>query len=63
MHLVFTGVTRNSKKILKDVSGNLEKIPQLLEVLEKSYDLLGAKKYDDFLQLINVGSGKEERNE
>ena len=61
MHLVFTGVTRNSKKILKDVSGNLEKIPQLLEVLEKSYDLLGAKKYDDFLQLINVGSGKRRK--
>jgi D-glycero-alpha-D-manno-heptose-7-phosphate kinase len=59
MHLVFTGVTRNSKKILKDVSGNLEKIPQLLEVLEKSYDLLGAKKYDEFLKLINVGWEKK----
>ena len=33
MHLVFTGVTRNSKKILKELSCNIEKINPLLDNL------------------------------
>lgn len=53
MHLVFTGVTRNSKKILKDVSGNLDKIPPLLDTLEVAYDSLLQKNYDDFLHHLN----------
>ncbi len=54
MYLVFTGVTRNSKKILKDVSGNLDKIPPLLDTLEVAYDSLLQKNYDDFLYHLNI---------
>ena len=53
MHLVFTGVTRNSKNILKDVSKNLDKIPPLLDTLETAYDCLYQKNYDEFLYHLN----------
>jgi D-glycero-alpha-D-manno-heptose-7-phosphate kinase len=52
-HLVFTGVTRNSKNVLKDVSNNLDKIPPLLDTLEVAYDSLLQKNYDDFLYHLN----------
>ena len=38
MHLVFTGVTRNSKKILKELSCNIEKIKPLLDNLNSAYE-------------------------
>ena len=53
MHLVFTGVTRNSKGILKEVSDNLDKIPPLLDTLESAYDCLSEKRYDEFLYYLN----------
>lgn len=52
-HLVFTGVTRNSKNVLKDVSDNLDKIPPLLDTLEQAYDSLLQKNYDEFLHHLN----------
>lgn len=53
-HLVFTGVTRNSKNILKDVSENIEKITPLLDTLEVAYDCLLQKNYDEFLFHLNT---------
>jgi D-glycero-alpha-D-manno-heptose-7-phosphate kinase len=52
-HLVFTGVTRNSKNILKDVSNNIDKISPLLDTLEIAYDALLQKNYDEFLYHLN----------
>jgi D-glycero-alpha-D-manno-heptose-7-phosphate kinase len=52
-HLIFTGVTRNSKKVLKDISCNLDKISPLLDTLEKAYDALLQKEYEEFLIYLN----------
>jgi D-glycero-alpha-D-manno-heptose-7-phosphate kinase len=52
-HLVFTGVTRNSKNILKDISENIDKITPLLDTLEVAYDCLLQKNYDEFLYHLN----------
>jgi D-glycero-alpha-D-manno-heptose-7-phosphate kinase len=52
-HLVFTGVTRNSKNVLKDVTDNIDKITPLLDTLEVAYDCLLQKNYDEFLFYLN----------
>ena len=52
-HLVFTGVTRNSKNVLKDVTDNIDKATPLLETLEVAYDSLLQKNYDEFLFYLN----------
>lgn len=52
-HLVFTGVTRNSKNVLKDVTDNIDKISPLLDTLEVAYDCLLQKNYDEFLHYLN----------
>lgn len=54
-HLIFTGVTRNSKPILKDVTGNLDKVKPLLDTLELAHQALRVKEYDLFLDFINQG--------
>ena len=51
-HLVFTGVTRNSKKILKDITENLDKIKPLLKTADTAYDVLQSNDYEKFLYLI-----------
>ncbi len=53
-HLVFTGITRNSKTVLKDVSLNIEKSKPLLETVENAYNELKIGNYDKFLDLINL---------
>ena len=52
-HLVFTGVTRNSKNVLKDVTANIEKSKPLLETVERAHDAFYSKNYDEFLNLMN----------
>ncbi|WP_320675012.1 hypothetical protein [Prochlorococcus sp. MIT 1341] len=52
-HLVFTGITRNSLDVLKDVTNNIEKAKPILDTLYLAYDHLLLQNYDDFLQLIN----------
>lgn len=52
-HLVFTGVTRNSKNILKDVTNNIVKAKPLLETLDKSYSVINENHYDKFLTYLN----------
>jgi D-glycero-alpha-D-manno-heptose-7-phosphate kinase len=52
MHLVFTGVTRNSKGVLKSVTDNLRKIRPLLKTVDQAYDALLDDEYDKFLHLL-----------
>jgi len=52
-HLVFTGVTRNSKKILKSVTGNLDKIKPLLKIVDHAYDYFKKKDYKHILKELN----------
>ena len=51
-HLVFSGVTRNSKGILKKVSKNLDKVKPLLKTCDKAYDTLMEENLDKFLFLL-----------
>ena len=51
-HLVFSGVTRNSKGILKKVSKNLERVKPLLKTCDKAYDTLMKENLDKFLFLL-----------
>ena len=51
-HLVFTGVTRNSKKILKNITENLEKVKPLLNTSDEAYQILSEKKHNEFLNLL-----------
>jgi D-glycero-alpha-D-manno-heptose-7-phosphate kinase len=52
-HLIFTGVTRNSKNILKDVTDNIDKSKPLLKTVSKAYDCLIKKDYGNFLNYLN----------
>ena len=51
-HLVFTGVTRNSKRILKNITDNLDKVKPLLETCDDAYKILIDGDYDKFLYLL-----------
>lgn len=53
-HLVFTGVTRNSKNVLKDVTDNIEKSRPLLDILDSSYDAILKNDYTKFLEYLNL---------
>ena len=53
MHLIFTGVTRNSKSILKDVSENLDKVEALLPIVDEAYDAIIKGNCHKVLNLIN----------
>ena len=52
-HLVFTGVTRNSKKILKKVSGNLDKVKPLVGITDTAYNLLKDHSYPTVLKMLS----------
>lgn len=52
MHLVFTGITRNSKNILKDVSENIDKVRPLLDTVEEAYSCLLSTDYEMFLNCL-----------
>ena len=52
-HLVFTGVTRNSKQILKNVTDNLDKVKPLLETCDDAYRTLIDGDYNKFLYLLD----------
>ncbi|MBO8206816.1 hypothetical protein HA149_07060 [Prochlorococcus marinus XMU1406] len=53
-HLIFTGVTRNSRNVLKDISENIEKSKPLLDTLEQAYSEFKKENFDKFLELLNV---------
>jgi D-glycero-alpha-D-manno-heptose-7-phosphate kinase len=52
-HLVFTGITRNSKNVLKDVTDNIDKAKPLLVTLDKSYSAIYSNDYGKFLNYLN----------
>ena len=52
MHLIFTGVTRNSKNVLKSVTDNIHKVKPLLKTADEAFDSLIKKEYDKFLDLM-----------
>ncbi len=53
LHLVFTGVTRSSKTILKDITKNIENSLPLLDILDQANECLITKDYIKFINLIN----------
>jgi len=58
-HLVFTGVTRNSKKILKNITENLDKVRPVLDTLEHAYKSLMEKEYNTFLDHMKTSWTKK----
>ena len=52
MHLVFTGVNRNSKNVLKDVTNNIEKSRGLIQIVELAQQALYNEEYELFLQYV-----------
>lgn len=51
LHLVFSGVTRYSKKVLKNVTDNLDKIKPLLDTVDKAHqEILNC----DFMELFKL---------
>lgn len=52
-HLVFTGVTRNSKKILKNVTDNLDKVKPLIKITDHAYAFLKENKYPQVLRQMS----------
>jgi D-glycero-alpha-D-manno-heptose-7-phosphate kinase len=51
-HLVFSGITRNSKRVLKNITENLDKIQPLLNTCDEAYQTLVENDYDKFLYLL-----------
>jgi D-glycero-alpha-D-manno-heptose-7-phosphate kinase len=60
-HLVFTGITRNSKNVLQDVSENINKSLPLLKTVEDAYEVLKQKNYEKFLELLNFSWGQKKQ--
>ena len=60
-HLLFTGVTRNSKRILKNITENLDKIQPLLETADQAYQTLIDDDYDKFMYLMNESWEQKKR--
>ena len=52
-HLIFTGVTRNSKNVLQEVTNNIDKSLPLLKTVNDAYDALKKEDYNEFLNLLN----------
>ena len=55
MHLVFTGVTRNSRKILKNVTDNLHKVKPLLDTVDMAHDSIISNNSDEFFGIMSEG--------
>lgn len=53
VHLVFTGVTRNSKNVLQEITNNIDKSLPLLKTVNDAYDALKKEDYNEFLNLLN----------
>jgi D-glycero-alpha-D-manno-heptose-7-phosphate kinase len=55
VHLVFSGVTRNSKKVLKNVTDNLDKIEPLLDTVDKAHQEILKCDFIEFFKLFKEG--------
>lgn len=53
IHLMFTGVTRNSKGVLKDVSCNLDKVQKLLPIVDEAYSAITSGNHSKVFDLLN----------
>jgi D-glycero-alpha-D-manno-heptose-7-phosphate kinase len=61
MHLLFTGITRNSKHVLQDVTDNIDRAVPLIKLVDRARDALDSKNYSEFLELLNK-SWTEKKN-
>jgi D-glycero-alpha-D-manno-heptose-7-phosphate kinase len=52
-YLVFTGIIRNSKNILENVTNNISNLKPLLSILNKSYSAILENDYNEFLIYLN----------
>ena len=52
-YLVFTGIVRNSKNILENVTNNISNLKPLLTILNKSYSAILENDYNEFLIYLN----------
>lgn len=52
-HLIFTGITRPSNVVLRDVSNNIEKSFPILELVDEAYEALLNDNFAEFLRLLN----------
>jgi len=55
IHLVFSGVTRNSKKVLKNITSNLDKIKPLLDTVSTAHDAILESDFKKFFELFKEG--------
>ena len=53
-HLIFTGVTRESKTVLEDLSRHVGKAVPLLDIVDKAYGALLDENFDVVLDLLNL---------
>ncbi len=60
-HLIFTGVTRESKTVLKDVAHHVDKSMPLLEIVDRAYDALLDEKFDLVLDYLNESWEEKKR--
>ncbi len=59
MHLVFTGVTRNSKKVLKSVTDNLYKVKPLLDTVDTAHESIIDNDHKKFFFLMSESWNKK----
>ena len=52
IHLVFTGVTRNSKRVLESVTDNLYKVKPLLDIVDVAHESIADSDILRFFQLM-----------
>jgi len=52
IHLVFTGVTRNSKRVLESVTDNLYKVKSLLDIVDVAHESIADSDILRFFQLM-----------
>lgn len=55
MHLVFTGITRNSKNVLDEISKNVDRAKPLLNTVEEAHLAINEGRHKDFIELVNLG--------
>jgi len=54
-HLIFTGITRNSKQILSEVTKNITSAEPLLDITERAYNAIRSKNYELMFNLMDEG--------
>lgn len=60
-YLVFTGVTRNSKQVLKSVTENLDKIKPLLKTVDDAHEAILNNDDKKFMDYMNLGWSQKKK--